>query len=83
MSSPSRRDLLRAAAVLAAAGTLGGCGKSGDEEAGGVVTVDLWHGQTDTGKAAIDALIKQFNDTHPLIKVVGGGGGVTADSMLQ
>ncbi len=82
MSSPSRRDVLRAAAVLAAAGTLGACGKS-QEEAGGVVTVDLWHGQTDTGKKALDALIKQFNDTHPLIKVVGGGGGVTADSMLQ
>lgn len=83
MSSPSRRDILRAAAVLAAAGTLGACGKSQEPEAGGVVTVDLWHGQTDTGKKALDALIKRFNDTHPLIKVVGGGGGVTADSMLQ
>ncbi|WP_020392957.1 ABC transporter substrate-binding protein [Kribbella catacumbae] len=83
MSSLSRRDILRAAAVLAAAGTLGACGKSQEPEAGGVVTVDLWHGQTDTGKKALDALIKQFNDTHPLIKVVGGGGGVTADSMLQ
>jgi multiple sugar transport system substrate-binding protein len=83
MSSPSRRDILRFSAALAAAGTLAACGKSGEEEAGGVVTVDLWHGQVDTGKKAIDALIKQFNDTHPLIKVAGGGGGVTADSMLQ
>jgi len=83
MSSPSRRDILRFSAALAAAGTLAACGKSGEEEVGGVVTVDLWHGQVDTGKKAIDALIKQFNDTHPLIKIVGGGGGVTADSMLQ
>jgi multiple sugar transport system substrate-binding protein len=83
MSSPTRRDILRAAAVLAAAGTLGACGKSDQKESGGVVTVDLWHGQTDTGKAAIDALIKEFNQTHPYIKVEGGGGGVTSDSMLQ
>ena len=83
MSAPTRRDILRFSAALAAAGTLAACGKSGEEEAGGVVTVDLWHGQVDTGKKAIDALIKQFNDTHPLIKVAGGGGGVTADSMLQ
>ncbi|WP_405071471.1 ABC transporter substrate-binding protein [Kribbella sp. NBC_01510] len=82
----SRRDVLRAAAAVAAAGTLGACGKN-NEDAGagpdGVVSVDLWHGQVDTGKAAIDALINEFNKSHPNIKVVGGGGGVTADSMLQ
>ncbi|MEV5965821.1 ABC transporter substrate-binding protein [Kribbella sp. NPDC051952] len=82
----SRRDVLRAAAAAAAVGTLAACGKS-DDDAGadpnGVVTLDLWHGQVDLGKAAIDALIKKFNDSHPQIKVVGGGGGVTADSMLQ
>jgi multiple sugar transport system substrate-binding protein len=85
MPSPSRRDVLRAAVVLAASGSLAACGKSGDEGVGadGVVTVDLWHGQVDTGKKAIDALVKEFNQTHPKIKVVGGGGGVTADSMLQ
>ena len=81
----SRRDVLRAAAAVAAAGTLGACGKNQEDTkgAGGVVSVDLWHGQVDTGKAAIDALINEFNKTHPNIKVVGGGGGVTADSMLQ
>ena len=83
MPSPTRRDVLRAAAALAAAGTLAACGKADEEPAGGVVTVDLWHGQTDLAKTALDGLIKQFNDTHPLIKIVGGGGGVTADSMLQ
>jgi multiple sugar transport system substrate-binding protein len=81
----SRRDVLRAAAAVAAAGTLGACGKNDDEgaDANGVVTLDLWHGQVDTGKAAIDSLIAAFNQSHPNIKVVGGGGGVTADSMLQ
>lgn len=82
----SRRDVLRAAAAVAAAGTLGACGKNNDDAGAGpdgVVTLDLWHGQVDTGKVAIDALINEFNKTHPNIKVVGGGGGVTADSMLQ
>jgi multiple sugar transport system substrate-binding protein len=79
----SRRDALRAAAAVAAVGTLGACGGKDDDSAGGVVTLDLWHGQVDLGKAAIDALINEFNSTHPSIKVVGGGGGVTADSMLQ
>jgi multiple sugar transport system substrate-binding protein len=81
----SRRDVLRAAAVVTAAGTLGACSTKENQGAdpNGVVTLDLWHGQVDTGKAAIDALISKFNTSHPKIKVVGGGGGVTADSMLQ
>ncbi|HEY9337602.1 ABC transporter substrate-binding protein [Kribbella sp. NPDC050459] len=81
----SRRDVLRAAAAVAAVGTVGACGKNDDEGAdpNGVVTLDLWHGQVDLGKAAIDSLIAAFNQSHPKIKVVGGGGGVTADSMLQ
>jgi multiple sugar transport system substrate-binding protein len=85
----SRRDVLRAAAAAtlagSAVGTLAACGKNDDEgaDANGVVTLDLWHGQVDTGKAAIDSLITAFNSSHPKIKVVGGGGGVTADSMLQ
>ncbi|GAA1527402.1 ABC transporter substrate-binding protein [Kribbella lupini] len=82
-AAPSRRDVLRAAAVLAVAAGLGGCGKSDPETTGGQVTVDLWHGQTDTAKKALDALIAEFNRTHPDIAVIGGGGGVTADSMLQ
>ncbi|WP_432888898.1 ABC transporter substrate-binding protein [Kribbella sp. CA-245084] len=81
----SRRDVLRAAAAATVAGSLAACGKNDDEgaDANGVVTLDLWHGQVDTGKAAIDSLITAFNSSHPNIKVVGGGGGVTADSMLQ
>jgi multiple sugar transport system substrate-binding protein len=81
----SRRDLLRAAAAVTAVGAVGACGNDDDEGVGadGVVTLDLWHGQVDLGKAAVDSLISAFNQSHPKIKVVGGGGGVTADSMLQ
>src|SRR3954462_2475513 len=81
----SRRDILRAAAAATVAGSLAACGKNDAEgaDANGVVTLDLWHGQVDLGKAAIDSLITAFNQSHPKIKVVGGGGGVTADSMLQ
>ncbi len=79
----SRRGVLRVAAAVTATGALAACGKNDDKATGGVVEVELWHGQVDTGKAAIDALINEFNRTHPGIRVNGGGGGVTADSMLQ
>ncbi|HZX06507.1 ABC transporter substrate-binding protein [Kribbella sp.] len=84
----SRRAVLRAAAAATAAvtaETLAACGKNDNQgaDANGVVTLDLWHGQVDLGKAVIDSLIAAFNQSHPKIKVVGGGGGVTADSMLQ
>ncbi|TDD48035.1 ABC transporter substrate-binding protein [Kribbella antibiotica] len=79
----TRRGVLRAAAAVTATSALVACGKNDDQAADGVVEVELWHGQVDTGKAAIDALINEFNRTHPNIRVNGGGGGVTADSMLQ
>src|SRR5689334_10202362 len=78
----TRRGILRAAAATAT-GARAACGKNDDQATGGVVDVELWHGQVDTGKTAIDALINEFNRTHPAIRVNGGGGGVTADSMLQ
>ena len=37
----------------------------------------------DPARPRSTALITEFNQSHPKIKVVGGGGGVTADSMLQ
>lgn len=82
-ASFSRRQVL-STTLLALLGTTG-CSDSSDDGVGpdGVVVVDFWHGQTDTGKDAIDALINEFNRTHPLIRVEGGGGGVTPDSMLQ
>ncbi|OON73461.1 ABC transporter substrate-binding protein [Streptomyces tsukubensis] len=85
---PARRTLLRGGGGLAvgavAATALSGCGNSSsDGTAGsGPVTVELWHGQTDTGRTAIEKLVKEFNRLHPHIHV-DGGGGVLADSMLQ
>ncbi|WP_405775690.1 ABC transporter substrate-binding protein [Streptomyces sp. NBC_00859] len=87
--SLDRRRLLRGGAAFAA-GTAGAALVSGcaDPEAGGVgadgtVTVELWHGQTDTGRKALEALVSEFNRTHPRIRVDAGGGGVLADAMLQ
>lgn len=85
---PARRDVLRRGAGLlsgAAAGSvLAGCGSGAGDGVGpdGRVTVELWHGQTDTGRAVIQELVAEFNRTHPKIRV-DPGGGVLADSMLQ
>lgn len=79
---PSRRRLLLGAAAL---GALAGCGRGGSDGVGadGRVTVELWHGQSDTGRKAIQALVDEFNRTHPAIHVTAGGGGVLSDAMLQ
>ncbi|MEU6852609.1 ABC transporter substrate-binding protein [Actinacidiphila alni] len=85
---PSRRDVLRGGTGLlsgaAAATLLAGCGSGGGDGVGadGRVTVELWHGQTDTGRAAIQKLVDEFNRTHPKIRV-DPGGGVLSDAMLQ
>ncbi|MFD7515850.1 ABC transporter substrate-binding protein [Streptomyces niveus] len=84
----SRRGVLRRGSGLALAAatsaTAAGCagGASDGVGADGRVTVELWHGQTDTGRAAIEALVKDFNRTHPTIRV-DPGGGVLSDAMLQ
>lgn len=49
---------------------------------GGPVTIEMWHGQTDTGRAAIEGLVAEFHRTHPDIRV-DTGGGVLSDAMLQ
>jgi multiple sugar transport system substrate-binding protein len=85
---PSRRSLLRRGAGLVSAAAvagpaLSGCGGESDGVGkDGRVTVELWHGQTDTGRAAIEQLVARFNRTHPKIRV-DPGGGVLSDSMLQ
>jgi multiple sugar transport system substrate-binding protein len=85
---PSRRSLLRRGAGLVSAAAvagpaLSGCGGESDGVGkDGRVTVELWHGQTDTGKAAIERLVSRFNSAHPKIRV-DPGGGVLSDSMLQ
>ncbi|MER5379932.1 ABC transporter substrate-binding protein [Streptomyces sp. NPDC002688] len=77
---PRRRLLLGAAA----AGALAGCaGPSDGVGADGRVTVELWHGQNDTARKAVEALVAEFNRTHPRIRVDSSGGGVLADAMLQ
>ncbi|WP_406134719.1 ABC transporter substrate-binding protein [Streptomyces sp. NBC_01089] len=85
---PSRRTVLRRGTGLACAASaavaLPGCGADTDDgaAAGGRVTVELWHGQTDTGRVAIESLVADFQRAHPHIRV-DSGGGVLADSMLQ
>jgi multiple sugar transport system substrate-binding protein len=87
----SRRSLLRGGLGLAAlAGTSpllsacgGGSGSGDGASADGTVTITMWHGQADQGKATLDALVKEFAAKNPKIKVDASSGGVLADSMLQ
>jgi multiple sugar transport system substrate-binding protein len=83
---PSRRVVLRAgaagSAAAAAGSVLAGCGGQSGGAGGGPVTIEMWHGQTDTGRAAIEALVAEFHRTHPGIRV-DTGGGVLSDAMLQ
>jgi multiple sugar transport system substrate-binding protein len=79
----SRRGLLRVGAGVALATALSACGGTDDGVgADGRVTIELWHGQTDTGREAIEALVDMFHRSHPDIRV-DLGGGVLADAMLQ
>ncbi|MXM64618.1 extracellular solute-binding protein [Streptomyces sp. HUCO-GS316] len=85
---PSRRGVLRAGgglALAAAAGvTASGCAAGTDDggAADGKVTIEMWHGQTETAKKALEKLVARFERSHPDIKVKLGGG-VLADAMLQ
>ncbi|MFI6348591.1 ABC transporter substrate-binding protein [Streptomyces sp. NPDC050560] len=88
-AAPARRTVLRRGGALAlgaaAPGALAGCGGGGGSDgvgADGRVTVELWHGQQETGRKAIEALVADFNRSHPGIRVRPGGG-VLADAMLQ
>ncbi|MFJ8822665.1 ABC transporter substrate-binding protein [Streptomyces sp. NPDC102467] len=85
---PSRRRVLRRGTGLALGATASaapaGCGAGAADGVGpdGRVTVELWHGQTDTARTAIEGLVREFNRTHPRIRV-DSGGGVLSDAMLQ
>ncbi|WP_020123163.1 extracellular solute-binding protein [Streptomyces canus] len=85
---PARRDVLRTGAAWAAAAATGlsavGCAAGDDNgvSADGTVTIEMWHGQTDTGKKALESLVAAFMRSHHRIRVELGGG-VLADSMLQ
>ncbi|MER7173847.1 ABC transporter substrate-binding protein [Streptomyces mesophilus] len=86
--APARRSVLRAGSAAALAGALpvalSGCagGASDGVGADGSVTIQLWHGQTDTALKVIKDLVAEFHRTHPRIHV-DLGGGVLADAMLQ
>ncbi|MFB7496331.1 ABC transporter substrate-binding protein [Streptomyces sp. NPDC056161] len=87
-AQPARRDVLRAGVGLATAAATGtaasGCAAGRDDGVGadGTVTIEMWHGQTDTGKKALESLVASFRRGHPRIRV-NLGGGVLADTMLQ
>ncbi|MDQ0772783.1 multiple sugar transport system substrate-binding protein [Streptomyces aurantiacus] len=87
-TGPTRRTVLRQGAALAggaaAVTALSACGagEGGGVDADGRVRIEMWHGQTDTGRAAIEDLTARFHRTHPRIRV-DLGGGVLADAMLQ
>ncbi len=83
----ARRRLLRLGTGLvtaAAGGALAGCAGGPGNGVGpdGRVTIELWHGQTDSARTTIEALVEDFNRTHPDVRV-DASGGVVSDAMLQ
>jgi multiple sugar transport system substrate-binding protein len=68
-------------ALLAAACTSNGS-NGNDTSPGGKVRIEMWHGQSDTAKKAIDKLVAEFNSTHGDVEVVASSGGTTPDGML-
>ena len=86
----SRRNLLRGgvglAGLVGAGPLLAACSGDGSSDgvaADGTVTITMWHGQADQGKATLDKLVADFQAKNPKIKVNASSGGVLADSMLQ
>jgi multiple sugar transport system substrate-binding protein len=83
-----KRALIVAAAlsIVAAACTSDGSdansGAGTDEAAGGPVQIELWHGQVDTAKKAMDDAVEEFNASQDDVEVVVSSGGVTPDQML-
>ncbi|MFI6978748.1 extracellular solute-binding protein [Embleya sp. NPDC050154] len=74
---------MRAGAGVAVAATLSACGGTDDGVgADGRVTIEMWHGQTDTGREGIEALVEKFHRVQSAIRV-DLGGGVLSDAMLQ
>ncbi|OXM54908.1 ABC transporter substrate-binding protein [Amycolatopsis alba] len=83
MSAPvNRRGFLRGVGGMALGAAVAGCSPATAGSSGGTVTVEVWHGQTDTGKKVLDALVADFQRSHPGIRI-DLGGGVISDAMLQ
>ncbi len=75
---------LVAALLLAACGGGGGGSSSGSEsESSGPVEIEFWHGQTQGTAKEVQAMLDEFNETHPDVKVSKDSGGVNSDRMLQ
>jgi multiple sugar transport system substrate-binding protein len=74
--------LSRRTVLLGAAASLAACASDDGATGDGPVTIELWHGQTDTARDAIEALVADFERTHPGIRV-DASGGVVSDAMLQ
>lgn len=64
-----RGILLVLLAVTVAALALHGCGGGGSESTGGVVELQFWHAMGGPLGDALDALVMEFNETHPDIQV--------------
>src|SRR5206468_3002129 len=78
-----RRLALAAILVLAVACTSGSSSEAGPSGAGGgVIKLQMWHGQTDTAAKAISQLVDEFNASHPDIQVTPSSGGTDTDGML-
>ncbi|MGH9060232.1 MAG: ABC transporter substrate-binding protein, partial [Acidimicrobiales bacterium] len=70
--SLSRRGFLQGAGALALGTARAGCAPAA--RAGGPVTIELWHGQSDIGRKVIEELVADIERTHPGIRVNPGGG---------
>jgi multiple sugar transport system substrate-binding protein len=74
---------LAVVSMLAAACTSKGDSDGGDTPAPtGTVRIEMWHGQSDTAKKALDRLVDDFNASHPDVQVEASSGGTTPDGML-
>jgi multiple sugar transport system substrate-binding protein len=69
-------------AVLAAACTSDSNTENSDGTAAGSVEIEIWHGQSDTAKKAMDKLVERYNASQDAVKVIVSSGGVTTDEML-
>lgn len=77
----NRRGFLRGAAALALVPAAAACAEA-PAATSGPVTVEMWHGQNDTGLKVLKQLVAAFQREHPDIRI-DLGGGVLADAMLQ
>jgi multiple sugar transport system substrate-binding protein len=68
--------------TLAAACTSNGSDGGDTTSPGGKMQIEMWHGQSDTAKKALDKLVAEFNSTHDDVEVVASSGGTTPDGML-